>query len=98
MGAIIMVTGTVTVCSGIASTTPWFNNYDCRCKDVAKQSSAVNLLVSHRKLGFGFYCPGRSSAIPDLVLLSALMHESVSPKNLSDFVPARRHVRLCGLT
>jgi hypothetical protein len=31
MGA-IMVTGTLTVCSGIASTTLWFNNYDCRCR------------------------------------------------------------------
>jgi hypothetical protein len=32
MGAIIMVNGTLTVCSGIASTTLWFNNYDCRCR------------------------------------------------------------------
>jgi hypothetical protein len=30
MGA-IMVNGTLMVCSGIASTTLWFNNYDCRC-------------------------------------------------------------------
>ena len=27
----IMVNGTLTGCSGIASTTLWFNNYDCRC-------------------------------------------------------------------
>ena len=31
MGA-IMVNGTLTVCSGIASTTFWFNNHDCRCR------------------------------------------------------------------
>jgi hypothetical protein len=31
MGA-IMVNGTLTVCSPIASTTLWFNNYDCRCR------------------------------------------------------------------
>jgi hypothetical protein len=31
MGAII-VNGMLTVCSGIASTTLWFNNYDCRCR------------------------------------------------------------------
>jgi hypothetical protein len=30
----IMVNGTLTGCSGIASTTLWFNNYDCRCECV----------------------------------------------------------------
>ncbi len=34
MGA-IMVNGTLTVCSNIASTTLWFNNYDCRCRERA---------------------------------------------------------------
>jgi hypothetical protein len=29
---VIMVPGTLTACSGIASTTPWFNNYGCRCR------------------------------------------------------------------
>jgi protein-S-isoprenylcysteine O-methyltransferase Ste14 len=35
------VNGTLTVCSPIASTTLWFNNYDCRCK-----SHIVGILVS----------------------------------------------------
>jgi hypothetical protein len=34
----IMVNGTLTGCSGIASTTLWFDNYDCRCRGDQTQS------------------------------------------------------------
>jgi hypothetical protein len=39
MGA-IMVNGTLTVCSPIASTTLWFNNYDCRCRAQPRSRAA----------------------------------------------------------
>jgi hypothetical protein len=37
----IMVNGTLTGCSGIASTTLWFNNYDCRCRQRKTRDAMV---------------------------------------------------------